>query len=122
MGGGQPIGFGVGLILGGVLTGTVGWQWGFFVAAIVNFLALLLAVWYLPRNLENLPPVSLKRLVSDIDWFGATIASSSLAMMSYFLAYLKHYTFQKNDTVNSATDPSLARPRRYVLPQTCLCW
>ena len=89
MGGGQPIGFGLGLTLGGVFAGTIGWQWGFYMASIVNFLALLLAAWQLPRNLENLPPASLQRLVSEIDWVGALFASTSLAMLSYVLAYFE---------------------------------
>lgn len=36
MAGGQPIGFGVGILVGGILTDTIGWRWGFYTAAIAN--------------------------------------------------------------------------------------
>ncbi len=86
MGGGQPVGFGLGLALGGVLAGTIGWEWGFYIAGIINFMVLGPAAWQLPRNVENAPPVSWQRLVDEIDWVGALIASTSLAMLSYVLA------------------------------------
>ena len=89
MGGAQPIGFGIGLTLGGVLTGTIGWQWGFYIAAITNLIMLVIAAWQLPRNVQNASHNVWQRLASDIDWVGVLIASSSLAMLSYIIAYVK---------------------------------
>ncbi|KAF2835726.1 integral membrane protein [Patellaria atrata CBS 101060] len=87
MGGGQPIGFSVGLTMGGVFADTVGWRWGFYVAAILNTVILILAIWGLPRNIDrHREPATWERLVWDIDWIGAMIASASLAMMSYVFA------------------------------------
>ena len=88
MGGGLNMGFGTGLTLGGVFADTIGWQWGFHTAAILNFIVLILASWYLPKNAENASSVSWQRAALNIDWVGAIIASSSLALLSYVLAYL----------------------------------
>ncbi|TEA17297.1 putative MFS-type transporter [Colletotrichum sidae] len=44
MGGGQPIGFSVGLSVGGVFTDTIGWRWGFHMAAIINTVIFLIAL------------------------------------------------------------------------------
>lgn len=86
MGGGQPIGYCIGLTLGGSITSTVGWQWGFHLAAVVNLAVFILASWRLPKNEENSPTVRWERVVSDVDWLGALIASASLAMLSYVFA------------------------------------
>jgi MFS family permease len=90
MGGGQPIGFGIGLTLGGVFADTVGWPWGFHAVAIINTVVLVLGIWQLPMKDKNALPVSWKRLAFDVDWVGALTASPSLALLSYVLAYLNH--------------------------------
>ena len=85
MGGGQPIGFSIGLVMGGVLADGPGWRVGFYIAAGVNTVLLVLAFWCLPR-----PPqpeaVSLQGLRTEIDWPGALILSTSLGMLSYVFA------------------------------------
>jgi MFS family permease len=86
MGGAQPLGFGIGLTLGGVLIGTIGWQWGFYIAAIVNAVMLVLATWQLPKNVQKTTDGLWKRLVSHVDWIGVTIASSGLAILSYAIS------------------------------------
>jgi predicted MFS family arabinose efflux permease len=83
MGGGQPLGFAIGLTLGGVLSSTIGWRWGFHFATIINTGILVLAVWGLPKSNSA---VTWSRLREDIDWVGAFIVSSSLAMLCYVLA------------------------------------
>ncbi|KAL8917211.1 MAG: hypothetical protein Q9172_005941 [Xanthocarpia lactea] len=88
MGGGQPVGYGVGLVLGGILTSTAGWPWGFHVVALTNSIVLVLAAWQLPVNSDSAPPVSWRRLAFGIDWIGAFIASISLALLSYILAVI----------------------------------
>ncbi|GKZ29174.1 hypothetical protein AbraIFM66950_003613 [Aspergillus brasiliensis] len=87
MGSGQPIGFGVGLLLGGVFADTVGWRWGFYSAAIANTPVLLLSVWQLPGR-EKQEGVIWRRLVFGIDWIGAVAASAGLALLSYALAVI----------------------------------
>lgn len=82
--GGQPIGFSVGLTLGGVFADTVGWRWGFHMAAIINTVIFVVALFGLPNNIDELSgEVTRKRLVYDIDWIGALIAACSLGMLSY---------------------------------------
>ncbi|KAK4574007.1 hypothetical protein LTR86_001768 [Recurvomyces mirabilis] len=99
MGGGQPVGFSVGLALGGVLTDTIGWRWGFYLAAILDAVVFAIALWGLPKEIDERGGVGeeggpagsswkekLGRLKTEIDWVGAVIASSSLAMLSYAFA------------------------------------
>ncbi|OQE25600.1 hypothetical protein PENSTE_c006G09886 [Penicillium steckii] len=87
MGGGQAVGFGLGLVLGGVFSDTVGWRWGFYATAILNAVVLALAVWALPHNIDGvLSKASFSRLVYDIDWIGAFIISTCLALLSFELA------------------------------------
>ncbi|OCL08656.1 MFS general substrate transporter [Glonium stellatum] len=85
MGSGQQIGFSLGLTLG-VLSDSIGWRWGFHIAAIINTAIFGMAVYSLPKNIDSQEPVTLKRLTSDIDWIGAILASASLAMLSYAFA------------------------------------
>ncbi|KAL4784550.1 major facilitator superfamily domain-containing protein [Aspergillus varians] len=84
MGGGQPIGFGVGILVGGILTDTIGWRWGFHTAAIANTAAFLLSWWQLPHVKKGW--VNWHSLVFEIDWFGAIIVSIALALLSLALA------------------------------------
>ena len=86
MGGGQPIGFSLGLALGGVFADSIGWRWGFHIAAIINTVIFAVALWGLPKNIGEAAAVSWQRLAYDVDWVGAAIASISLAMFSYVLA------------------------------------
>lgn len=85
MGGGLPIGFAIGLVLGGACADTIGWQWGFNIIAMINFVILVLLIWQLPKITRNTPIVSWKRLVFDIDWIGVMIISLALAVLSYDL-------------------------------------
>ena len=86
MGGGLNFGFGLGLVLGGVFSDTIGWRWGFYLAAILNLIILVSAAWVLPKSQGEDSPTTWKRFALTIDWVGAVIASSSLALLSYVLA------------------------------------
>ncbi|KAJ4076064.1 hypothetical protein NW769_015372 [Fusarium oxysporum] len=88
MGGGQAIGFGLGLALGGVFSDTIGWRWGFHATAALNVLILVLAWWSLPANLDEKfsGQAMLARLLQEVDWVGVMIISASLALLSYVLA------------------------------------
>ena len=85
MGGGYPLGFTVGLVVGGILTDAVGWQSGFYIAAGCNSVLFLLALFILPR-ISPQGPVTLNRLRQEVDWIGAGILSSSLALLLYVFA------------------------------------
>ncbi|KAF5657632.1 integral membrane protein [Fusarium heterosporum] len=88
MGGGQAIGFGLGLALGGVFSDTIGWRWGFHAAAVLNVLTLVLAWWSVPANLDEKfsRQAMLARVLQEVDWVGVLIISASLALLSYVLA------------------------------------
>ncbi|KAH8890733.1 hypothetical protein GQ53DRAFT_794702 [Thozetella sp. PMI_491] len=78
MGGGQAVSFGLGLVIGG----------GFHNTVVLNGGVLLLAAWVLPHETDGRPLGwgALKRLRKDVDWIGALLISSSLALLSYKLA------------------------------------
>jgi MFS family permease len=88
MGGGQAVGFGLGLVLGGVFSDTLGWRWGFYTTAILNVIVLILALWALPSDIDGtvLGREAFRRLARDIDWIGCALISVALALLSYELA------------------------------------
>ena len=86
MGGGQPIGFGFGITLGGVITDRLGWQWGFYFTSVFGALVLGFSWWQLPSIEEKREGKVWSRVKAEIDWVGVGIASSSLALLSYVLA------------------------------------
>jgi MFS family permease len=91
MGGGQPVGFAIGLVVGGVLADSkVTWRGGFYVAAGINTVVLAVTFWGLPKLDEGRADheTMWKRLRSEIDWTGALLLSSGLAMLSYVFAAL----------------------------------
>lgn len=85
MGMGQPLGYSIGLILGGVFTNTIGWRWGYYLSAIINTGLFAGALWGLPSE-KSREAVSWGRLLHEIDWIGALIISISLGLLSYVLA------------------------------------
>jgi len=85
MGSGQPVGFSLGLAFGGVLSDGPGWRYGFYIAAIINMIVLVITVLGLPKPKQT-QPLSWRRLQTDIDWVGAMILSTSLALLSYVFA------------------------------------
>ncbi len=85
MGAGQPIGFSIGLVVGGILADGPGWRVGFYIAAAINTVFLGLAIFGLPKPAEP-TRLSLSRLRTEIDWPGALILSTALALLSYVFA------------------------------------
>ncbi|KAM5342138.1 hypothetical protein ACJ41O_015169 [Fusarium nematophilum] len=89
MGGGQAVGFGLGLALGGAFSDTVGWRWGFHATAGLNGLVLVLAWYSLPAGIDRGATFgrdTFDRLRKELDWVGALLISTSLALLSYVLA------------------------------------
>ena len=81
---GQPLGFSVGLVLGGVFVDTIGWRAGWYICAAVVFGLLLVGLKTIPVDSLTQPP-SWRRLRSDIDWVGVAIATTCLALLAYVL-------------------------------------
>jgi MFS family permease len=85
MGGGQPLGFTIGLTAGGGLTESLGWQSGFYMIAGLNTVLFFLALFGLPR-IPRSAPVTFSRLRDEVDWIGALILTSSIALLLYVFA------------------------------------
>lgn len=83
---GQPLGYSVGLLLGGVFTDTIGWRWSFFVSAMVNFILSMSSIWVLPSVYRPSDKPWNRRLSEDIDWIGAVVLSAALGILLYVLA------------------------------------
>lgn len=83
---GQPLGYSVGLLLGGVFTDTIGWRWSFFVSVMVNFILSMSSIWVLPSVYRPSDKPWNRRLSEDIDWIGAVVLSAALGILLYVLA------------------------------------
>ncbi|KAK1731476.1 hypothetical protein CaCOL14_003675 [Colletotrichum acutatum] len=83
---GFPLGYALGLVLGGIFTDTIGWRWAYYMMAIINFALSTAAVWSLPSIHQPCEKKWTRRLVEDIDWIGAVIMSVALGLLLYVLA------------------------------------
>lgn len=88
MGGGQPLGFSVGLVLGGVFTDTLSWRVGMFIAAGLSALVAVVALFGLRETPQTSGKTVAARLREDIDWVGALLVSAALGTFCYFLALI----------------------------------
>jgi MFS family permease len=79
LGGSQPVGFSVGLLLGGLLPN---WRWGFYLASIISGIIFALAFWALPLGQQKRPDLW-AHLKYQIDWIGIAIGSASVGLLSY---------------------------------------
>lgn len=70
-------GYALGLVLGGLLTSTVGWRWVFYVNLPIGLLVILLALWALPETEKERKPINL---------LGAVLATAALALLTYTLS------------------------------------
>lgn len=92
LGGGLPIGFALGLVLGGILVDSIGWRYGYYISCIINALIFVGAYFSLPVTNSTHSHRRPKRLVHDIDWVGIGLASACIAMLSYVLAMITSST------------------------------
>lgn len=83
----QYIGSGVGIVLSGVLSETIGWRWGFYCAAILNLVGFLLSIWTIPQQAHEPKYIPWTELAEDIEWSGTLLASSLAALLFSALAY-----------------------------------
>lgn len=82
-----PLGFLLGLVLGGVLVDSVGWRPAFYLAAASSFAFCGLGFWVLPQAPRSRDRGTIrKQLAFDIDWVGTIVSSTGLATLSYVLA------------------------------------
>ncbi|KAM7183668.1 aminotriazole resistance protein [Naviculisporaceae sp. PSN 640] len=100
----QPMGFSVGLVMGGVFMETVGWRTGWYIVAGILF-CIVPAGWYLlpGDDLALSEPASWKALRTRIDWVGVAIACSCLATLALGL-------LQISASESSPGNPSVVVP------------
>ncbi|KAF2152699.1 integral membrane protein [Myriangium duriaei CBS 260.36] len=104
LGSGQPVGFSIGLVLGGLLTEYVSWRVGFYIGAGIIGSNIALIVWAVPKGDagELSWGMRRRRIVKDIDWVGAALASVSLALSSYVFAAITGSASSIKEPVNIA--------------------
>ncbi|KAM0723452.1 hypothetical protein Q7P37_000438 [Cladosporium fusiforme] len=87
VGAGQPLGYSIGLFLGGFFVDSVGWRYGWYMSAAVSFAVFISAIVGLPRHsADGARGDRSQKILFEIDWLGALIASACLGMLSYVLA------------------------------------
>ncbi|KAJ5896389.1 uncharacterized protein N7473_005788 [Penicillium subrubescens] len=97
----QPVGFCLGLVLGGVFVDTVGWRVGWYIAGGAALFLSFVGLWALPgsphpRKLENI----MHDLKYKIDWVGALLASAFMALLCYLLAILSSNVYRIKETAS----------------------
>jgi EmrB/QacA subfamily drug resistance transporter len=85
----------IGLVLGGVLTETVGWHWIFFVNVPIGALAMLLAVRVLDADLGT-------GLRNGADWLGALLVTAGLMLGVYAIVGTSQYGWGSARTFGEA--------------------
>ncbi|OQE09581.1 hypothetical protein PENVUL_c006G02682 [Penicillium vulpinum] len=84
----QYIGSGVGIILSGVLSETIGWRWGFHCATILSIFGVLLSIRRIPQQPQDPKYIPWTELAEDIDWSGTLLASSLMGLLFSALAVI----------------------------------
>jgi MFS family permease len=83
----SPLGFLLGLVLGGVFVDTVGWRPAFYLAGATTAVSFFFCFWVLPGDHRPRPARTiLRQLALDIDWVGTIVLSTGIATLSYVLA------------------------------------
>jgi predicted MFS family arabinose efflux permease len=83
----QPMGFLAGLVSAGGLVDTIGWRTGWYLAGGATLLLFIVNIFAIPSSAHR-PANILAALRYSIDWVGAALASTALALLSYVLAQL----------------------------------
>ncbi|VUC30099.1 unnamed protein product [Clonostachys rosea] len=99
---GHPLGYALGLVLGGIFTDTVGWRWAYYMMAIINSIISVASIWSLPNVNVATERSKRDRLIHDIDWVGAIIMSAALGMLLYVLAMTSSSYKRLDEPVNIA--------------------
>lgn len=83
----QVLGFSFGLVIGGILVDRSGWRTGWFLYAAIMLTVSAVGFWSLPNEPVRRSWQALRHELSiKVDWIGALLASTFMALVSYFLA------------------------------------
>jgi len=90
LGAGQPVGFGAGLVIGGLLIECLNWRSGYYIGSGLTFAIFLASIFALPADIVESVPISIifRRMGTEVDWFGCFLLSTSLGLFSYIFAVL----------------------------------
>ena len=92
LGAGQPFGYSIGLVLGGIFVEEVSWRYGYYVGAILTFISFIISIFGIPADTILVDSQSfgsvLQRMKTEIDLIGCCLLSSSLGLFSYVLSVL----------------------------------
>ncbi|KAL3469812.1 major facilitator superfamily domain-containing protein [Aspergillus californicus] len=84
----QPLGFSLGLVIGGILIDTIGWRAGWYISGGITLFFAIVGLWVLPRGRTTGHADLLHNVRTRIDWVGAGLASAFMALLCYLLAIL----------------------------------
>jgi len=82
----QPLGFSLGLVVGGILIDTIGWRAGWYIAGGVTLFFSLIGMWALPKSDGHQYADVVHNFRTKVDWVGAGLASAFMALICYLLA------------------------------------
>ena len=92
LGAAQPMGFALGLVLGGLLVDGVGWRYAYWIAPVLPALTIILTLVNLPADARGGVRSTLRALAFGVDWVGAFIAGAAMGMLSYVFAVITSST------------------------------
>lgn len=85
----QPLGFSFGLVIGGVLQDLLGWRAAWYIYGALTLVLTGIASWALPEShYETTLKGTLRNFKERVDWIGALLASTFMALLSYLFAYV----------------------------------
>jgi MFS family permease len=91
LGAGQPVGFSIGLVIGGIFVQEIGWRYGYYIAAVLTLIIFVVSIFGVPvdkdAESQSLRTI-LQRMKTEIDWIGCMLLSTSLGLFSYVLSVL----------------------------------
>jgi len=109
----QPLGFSVGLVMGGVLVDTIGWRAGWYLYGGINLLLSVVGAWALPASkaLGTLK-TAMRDMRTKVDGVGALLASAFMTLISYFLAYVTEFRSRHRLTIAAGSSaPTYTKSR-----------
>ncbi|EHA25612.1 hypothetical protein ASPNIDRAFT_190128 [Aspergillus niger ATCC 1015] len=83
-----PLGFSLGLVVGGLMVDRIGWRLGWYISGGMTLFVSVIGLWALPSNTITRDVHYFRALATRVDWVGAALGSAFLALLCYLLAIL----------------------------------
>lgn len=81
-----PLGFSLGLVVGGLMIDRIGWRLGWYISGGMTLFVSVIGLWALPSNTTTRDVHYFRALATRVDWVGAALGSAFLALLCYLLA------------------------------------